>query len=394
MKKTLCLLPAILSVVASSASAQGLLSLGQRNDFDSRLPFAVTVGMNVGYDSNSTASATDESGSSYISGHVGLEYNTGGKRRTAYTYNASYSPTMYLSGAEGRDDLFHNVRAGFSVLHKVNPRLSISDSAYIAYEIEPNYGIGATVARRTQQYLYGYNSLAVSYAWNRRLSTVSSYTISGTKYDDDAFSGEDAITNLFSQEVRYALNKTTTLAGTYRYAISNYDNGFGDYTSQYFLAGVDHKFSPRMVASVRAGAEVRDRDSTGSSSSPYAEGNLTYSVAKQTQLGWYHRLGFEDSDVGSFGDRYSYRTGLTLNQRLSPRMAANVGTHYIHDNFENSEVSDDFSEDIFTISLGLDYNVFRNVNLNTGYSYTTVASGESLREYDRHMLSVGVSARF
>jgi hypothetical protein len=46
MKRQLCLLSAAsLAVLSSSASAQGLLSLGQRDEFEKKLPFSVPVGI-------------------------------------------------------------------------------------------------------------------------------------------------------------------------------------------------------------------------------------------------------------------------------------------------------------------------------------------------------------
>ena len=391
MNKTQRLLTsAALLGLSASAQAQGLLNLNSNDsELDKKIPFHWTVGMNVGWDSNPRSSQGDSSGSAFMSGHLGAEYATG-DRRTSYIWNGSYSPIYYFEEGE----LYHNARLSFSVRHKVNPRLTINDSAYVSYEIEPDYQIGASIARRTEQYLYFYNGISASYAWNRRFSTVFSHNISGVYYDDSASSGEDNLTNTFGVEGRYALSRTTTAALTYRFAIAQYDNGFGDFTSQYFLAGLDHKFSPRLTGSFRVGAEIQDRDNGGDHTAPYFEGNLSYAVAKKTQLGWYHRLGYENSDIGGYGERYSYRTGLSLSQRVNSRLTANVGAHYIHDTFEEGGALDSFDDDTIALSTGLAYNVYRNVTLNGSYSYTTVSSGNPFREFDRHMLSLGVSARF
>ena len=184
----------------------------------------------------------------------------------------------------------------------------------------------------------------------------------------------------------------TTGVLTYRYGITEYDNNFGDSTSQYFLAGIDHSFSRRTTGSFRAGAEVIDRDNGGSDTNPYVEASFAHSVAKQTILRWFGRYGSENSSFGDSIERTSLRTGLTLEQRFTNRIAGNVGLNYIADDSEGGTFSSD--DDVVAISLGLDFNVYRNLVLNTNYSYTTTSSSSSEREYDRSILSVGMTAKF
>ena len=59
----------------------------------------------------------------------------------------------------------------------------------------------------------------------------------------------------------------------------------------------------------------------------------------------------------------------------------------------NKYVSE-FDDNIIEVSLGLDFNVYKNLVLNTGYSFTTTSSDEANREYDRHILSLGMTAKF
>ena len=382
---------AAVAITASQASAQGLLNIGRLDDFDRSVPLAFTVGTTVGYDTNPNSSAFDEQSSAYMGAHIGLDYNTG-NRRTAYNFGLVYSPLYYFDAPTGMDDFINNVRGSFNIRHKVNPRLTISNSAYLAYEIEPNFGIGATVARRAENYLYGYDSLAVTYAWSRRFSTVSSYTIYGVSYDSEALEGESMLSHTFANEFRYAWSRTDTLALTYRFQLGDYDNGIGDFDSHFLLVGVDHRFGPRTTGSFRVGAEFRDRDNFGSNTNPYFEGSFTHSVSRRTDVRWYSRIGIENTDVSGFGDRYSYRTGLTAQHRFSSRLSGNTGLHYIHDEFDQGVGS--FDEDVFAFSLGLDYVVYRNVSVNAGYSYTLSSSGNEFRDFDRHVFTAGIGARF
>lgn len=380
MKNKLSLLTtAAIVALASQASAQGLLQIGHNldTDFERKLPFAWTVGAQIGWDSNVNVSATNEQDSLYASLTLGVNYSSGDKR-TAINYHATYSPLYYFDSPGGVDDFQHNGRIGFDVRHRVNPRLTISDSFYIAYEVEPDFGIGATVARRTEPYFYGYNSLAAAYSWNRRFSTVTSYTISGVDYDG---AGTDYFQHIFANEFRYAFSRTTTGVLTYRYSITDSDAAGADYDSQYLLVGADHRFNPQLTGSVRAGAEFREGDST-----PYVETALTYRVSRKTDLRWYAQYGFSTNGIDS--GNAGLRTGVTASHRFNSRFTGNLGAHFIQ---EDNIFAD---QDVLALSAGFSYALVKNISLNGGYSFTTAFSDNDAFEFDRHQLQLGVGARF
>lgn len=367
-------------IVASQAGAQGYLSIGRNADqeFERKQPLLFTAGAQLGYDSNVNASSFNEQDSSYISASIGVTYLTGDQRRTALNFSATYSPLYYFDAPPGVDDIQHNWRTGLDYRIRVNPRLTITDSFYIAYEVEPDYNIGATVARRTEPYLYGYNSLSAAYSWNRRFSTVTSWVISGVDYNR---AGSDNYTNLFSNEFRYAFSRTTTGAVTYRFSTTNSDALTGDYVSHYLLVGVDHRFSPRLTGSIRAGAEFRDADIGGSQTTPYIETALSYLVSKKTSVRWYSVYGFPTD--GTTGDA-SIRTGLTATHRFDSRLSGNLGLHYISEDIQ----------DTIAFSAGVDYVLYKNVSLNAGYSFTTSNSDLPGGDFDRHMVQIGVATHW
>ena len=133
----------------------------------------------------------------------------------------------------------------------------------------------------------------------RRLSTVSRYTVTGIDYDGQLESvGEDRFTQTFSQEVRYVLDRLTSLVGEYRRANTDYDIVNLDYDANYLLAGVDHKFSDNVTGTLRLGGENRDYDSNDDDGwNPYAEASLRYNLSDRTNLVWFTRYGYEDSEV-------------------------------------------------------------------------------------------------
>ena len=288
-------------------------------------------------------------------------------------------------------------RVSLDFVRQISPRLLIADSLYVAYETEPDYLIGASVNRRTNQYLYGYNNFSVSYAWTQRFSTVTGHTITGIWYEDDALEGSDNLTNIVHNQFRYSLSRTTTATLDYRFAITEYDNNpDADSQSHYILVGVDHSFSPQLAGSLRGGVQFRSYDGPiGDREVPYVEAALNYRVAKNTSLRWFHWLGLEDQDLAGFQSGFSYRTGLTVEHRLADRLTGNLSVHYIWQDYTDSPVGlADQTDNTFAGSVGLDYRIWRNIGLNASYWYTNVDSDSPFREYERHRVSVGVTATF
>ena len=398
MKKKLAIMALVGSTAfATSSQAQGLLGIGATDeDFESGLPFTATISADFGWDSNATASSGDKDESAYVRGGIGTRWLTG-NRRTSATIGASFSTIYYFDGLEGaEDDVFYNARASVDFRHHASRRLTLGNNFYYTYEIEPDYTIGESASRRTDQYHYFYNSTWASYAWSRRVSTVARYTLSGVYYEDDIVSSsEDRLTQTGSLEGRYLLNRLTTLVGEYRLQHSNYDANQRDYLSHFALAGLDHSFSRDLRGTVRVGAEFRDSDAYGTDTTPYGEFALRYFPNRESSWHWITRIGNEDSELSNYQQRFSYRTSLSYNRVLTQRLRTNFGITYVHTDFEKSDFNfNDYNEDIIALNLGLSYRLMSNFDVNAGYYFTAVDSGQESREYDRHRVSLGGSMTF
>lgn len=396
MKRKTFILPAIVCLLlVVKADAQGLLSLGSDDDFYSGLPFTTTFGVDTGYDSNPTTTSNGANGTAFSRGTAEFAYGTG-SRTTPVRVGLSVSGIYYHDEVPGLDeDFYYDTRFTLNAKHDFNRRLTVGNNFFLAYEIEPDYSIGASDQRRLDQYLYGYNSLWASYAWSRRVSTITRYTASGIKYDDTAIAAtEDRFTQTIGEEVRYAWNRNVTVVAEYRFTTTNFETAPRDYLSHYILGGVDYQISRTLLAHVRAGAELRDDDLYGEESRPYGEVALRQSVSDNTSLHWVNRIGLEDSELGSYGSRYTFRSGLSAEHGFSNRLRGNAGVTYVHNDYSDSEFSPDITEDLVSAQVGLAYRMFNAVDLNTSYSYTTIVSDDEIREYDRHLLSLGVATTF
>jgi hypothetical protein len=396
MKRTILILSIGAYVAfAPGARAQGLLSLGSDDDFYSGLPFTTTFGVDSGYDSNPATTSKGGNGSAFSRGTAELAYGSG-SRITPVRFGLSVSGIYYYDDVPGLDeDFYYDTRFTLNAKHDLSNRLTIGNNFYLSYEVEPDYTIGASSQRRLDQYLYGYNNLWASYAWSRRVSTITRYTISGIKYDDSAVGEfEDRFTQTLGEELRYAWNRKTTIVAEYRFTSTDYDSAPRDYISHYILAGFDHQISRTLMTHVRAGAELRDDDLYGQQSRPYAEIALRQSISDATSIHWVNRFGLEDSDLGTFDSRYSFRSNLTAEHGFSNRLRGTAGVSFVHNDYSDSKVSPDISEDLVSAQVGLAYRMFDSVDLNTSYNYTTDMSDDELRQYDRHLVSLGLSTTF
>ncbi|OAI55825.1 hypothetical protein AYO49_01110 [Verrucomicrobiaceae bacterium SCGC AG-212-N21] len=265
----------------------------------------------------------------------------------------------------------------------------------------------------------------------------------------------DRVEHTFSQQFRYAFAQQTTGTLEYRYHVAEYEEGHESENSRshYLLVGVERDLGRRLKASLNAGVEHRIYERPlGSRTAPYAESALVYQAGKKTKLRWFQRLGMEEStiprtpreesapvvpipppvqpvalappapgapaapavaqplppaepvqpletDESALNDpqsQFSYRTGLSLQEQLTPRISLELSISYVHSTTLSDTSSNFLEQDEDTIdgSISLSYRLWRNVNLRAGYAYSTVLTSNALREYDRQSVFLGMSATF
>lgn len=390
MKTTISL--ATLIALGGFASAQGLLSIAPETTTPISLPVSFSVSADAGYDTNINNTGSNETDSFYISGGAGVDwaYSTD---RTVVTVGVKGSAFYYFDQLPEFDDTLYNVRAGISLAHAITDRLSLNNKFFFGYEFEPNYVFGESLSRRNDQYYFAYNTLTLDYLWTERLSTSTGYTIQGIFYENDAISQtEDRIRHQFNQLVRYALNENTGLRAEYRYAVVDYDNSANDSTSHYALVGIDHAFSENTNAVVMVGAQWFDYDARESRTKPFVEAGLNHQVDDALSLRWANRLSFEDSQVLSSGDNYTYRTSLDARYQNTEKLSTYAGIAYIYQDITRGP--DSGTENIFQGTIGTSYALTEALALRASYTYNLNDSFREANDFDRHRVNVGVTASF
>lgn len=386
------MIPIASLVIASSASAQGLLEVAPRSVDRDSIPLTFTVGSEVGWDSNVNNTSVNEQDSVYVSGNVGAEY-ANNNERTSMVIGASGGVFYYFDQIPERDDTLYNGRLSFYVSHAVSERLRITNNAYVSYEIEPDYVIGESLSRRSDQYFYAFENLSIAYDLTDRITSTTGGSVSYITYEDDGVSTtEDRITYGLSQNFRYGLDENLGLNATYRFSYTDYESGTAT-TSHKALIGLDYSLDEQTTAVFRAGAEFRLSDDYGDSTRPYFEGALTRNVTDVLTFSWLHRLGFEDSELqqGVTTSRYAYRTSMSVRYQMTEKLSLSTSGVYSYADLDGPRGRTDH---IYSASLGLSYALTRALNLGVGYSFNMVDSDVEFREFDRHRVNASISASF
>ncbi len=399
MRTSLALLfAALMAGVLGTVYSQGLTAVRDfSGDFTEQQPLTFSITGRSGYDSLHYAVPSpflEDFDSYYVQGGVGLSV-VDIDPTTPWSLALDLGAIHYLDGIPRYDDTFYNARIAFNIAHQISQRLKISNNFYLTYEVEPNFATGASTTLYNGQYLYGYNNFNVSYAWSQRFSTTTSLTVDGITYEDNVVSAlEDRLSVLIAQQFSYALSKRTSLAAEYRYRVTDYRyRDDVDAQSHFALVGVDHAWSQRATASFRVGAEFFKSDRT-EQTSPYAEVAYSYLVARKTTARWFGSVGYDAAELGGYESRYALRTGLNVAHQVTKRFGVNAGVSYAYSTFDSGVAGRDVEEHSLLLSTGLSYQVLENVSLDARYSYSVLRSDDSLREFDRNNVSVGVTASF
>lgn len=395
MKSTLALVLATAGI-AGSVQAQGLLAVSPdaQGQVDGSLPVTFSTYLGAGYDSNA-GNSSDGDSASYLQGSLGVEWARV-TRRTEIGLGLNGGLMAYLDSPEGlEDDVLYNARVDFRFSYKLSDQATIRNYAYLAYEVEPDYAIGESGFRRNGQYFYGYDQLNLDYSWSRRFSTRSFLTISGISYDDaDLSRQEDRLMYEIGNDFRYVISDRTTGILGYALEFTDYDSADNDALTHRAYVGIDQLHSRRLSSSLRVGAQHRDADQTGESTAPYASLGITGQVTRRLSLTWLNRYGFDNAEAG-YSNNQSFRSALSANYQATEDLSFYGALSYVHSS--KSDVTtgaDDFSDDAVSASIGANYALSRWVSLTAGYTYYNVSSDISSRDYDRHVISAGIAAKW
>jgi hypothetical protein len=211
--------------------------------------------------------------------------------------------------------------------------------------------------------------------------------------------------------MRYQLNpQQTVLTLDYRYGQTNSGGLASDYTDQYILLGVEHRFSANTILVARGGVQLHDVDMGDNSTSPYGEVTVRSQVNEQFMVRAFARYGLEVYDtvqayrIGlyDFDQRAVLRIGLSGDYALSPMFTISAGVDYINAVNDDGRrvagggamVADGLSQDLINLYVGLSVKFNDNLYGTLGYNYTDSTSDFATEDYNRNRVSLGVRYEF
>lgn len=360
------------------------------------LPWDTEISLRHGYDSNVYTTNVDPIGSFNTNGALGILYKFGSPR-LQLELDVTGGATYYYTRPGDKIDYSFDLLG--AATFQASPRLFFTLNVRVAYLSQPDFLIPGTDAQRTGDYWYNTYELGMTYIIQPRLSTSTRYTYSALTYvDPDRNAANGLIDQTISQSFSFLLVPTTSLVSEFRVNPITYYEADLNTTGVFLIFGFDHRFNQRTTWTFRAGAEGRyDENPSGNGFylGPYLSTVFSYQASERTSLNWNMHYGTEPSGLGDVTIRQTFRTGLGLSYGFTRRLTATCDVYYQHNFYDQPGVIADFTEQIFAGSLGLRFEVTRNVSLETVYQYTQdVAPDAPSLEYTRNVIYAGINFLF
>jgi Putative beta-barrel porin-2, OmpL-like. bbp2 len=387
---------AFLLTVASEATAQEAVGSTAEEagvSWFPVIPLRITAGVDFGYDDHVTggggANATSSSGQSsfFARENLILSYDKGRQRTEVHLIGVGRFAQFFDAGTEDTDG---NVT--LSLRHNYSTRLSFYTGLYAAYQTEPDFSTNVGPENVRSDHFYTRDIVAVTYHWLERLSTITNYTFERVKYAESSVgSFQDRTQHTLGEQLQFSLTRRTSVSGTYRYQIIDYDSAPRSSVTHFLLAGIDHYLTEHLRLNVLAGESFRNPQVGESSMNPNVATALNYRGSNHS-LTWTTSYGFEESNLQNATSRTTIRTGLTLQYDLTSRMGATARVFYHHDENEGGSTGTTSvgSQDSFDLSLGLRYTINKHFAMHVDYQHTSQSSVGAAQGFSRNRYFAGV----
>ena len=408
MKKSLMLL-SLAPLIANVVCAQGLYDIAPSDEIKEDSPLSWSAGLSYSYDDNvsptiaSGNQGADDKASS-INAYVGAAF-VSITPQTTWDVFARLGGNFYTDSLEAPDteDLYGQARLGANFAHRINERLRLSSRNYLAYELEPDYSYGFATDRQLEEYLHYQTENAVGYRWSERLATYSGFSVREVLFGDDADENDRSLYSLFHQ-FRYRVSEQTVLTFDYKYSETESSGTASDSTNQFFLLGVEHRFSPNSVIAAKTGFQKREVDVGEDENSPFAEAAIRTRMNDQLSVRSFARYSIED--YGTSFDGFTYdnnstlRFGVSADYVISPQLTLQGGANLIMTDMQDGRSTtlapdpNDADTDLVNLYLGFTYKINDGVYVTGSYNWTDSDSDLPGRTYERNRVSIGVRTEF
>ena len=417
--------------IASVHSAQA-----QMASIDSSKPWSVSAALRGFYDDNyATAPSAVVGGDKRKQESFGYEITPGGNlnlqmEQTTLNLGYIYSFRYYENRPKNKNDQSHDFNVKLDHVFSPRYKVSASDSFVSAQEpllIDPQ--IISSALRSNGDNIRNTAKINFNAGVTEELEFVPGYANTFYDYSDkDTIAGQPSrkallnrMEHTLSLDARYLIQPSTTGVIGYAYGVTDYDkdaiisSGLGgirsdsrNQTNHRIYAGADHTFNPKLSASLRAGVRLSEFSNAApgvkdNHTSPYIDASLTYTYAPGSIIQAGVRLDQNATDVGALDglspvfDAESTAVYVSVSHKITEKLTANLLAQYQHSEFQGG-VANGLSDDFFTGSVNLNYQLTKWLSAETGYTYDKLDSElkklSITRDYDRNRVFIGVRATY
>lgn len=396
--------------------AIGAYSLQADDAVQNVKPWSISGSLRGFYDDNYATQ-----GGALKDGSWGLEVSPSAK----FTHEAEMTEisASYIYGMKWYTDpdfVDQSHQFDFKFDHQFTERYSIgfADSFVVAQEPDVmSPGVVNTPLRTKGSNVRNYGDINFKTELTSKLGLNFCYNNQVYHYQEFDRSAElDRMEHLMGADVRWKFTPQTTGLIGYRFGINDFSDkdiglgydALGNYEivksnvrnsrSHFFLTGVDHNLSSKLSVSVRVGAQYYDYYKTHKdATTPYADAKVIYAFAKNSyvQAGIKHVhsatdiLGTDANDPVL--DCQSTVPYVSVSYKLGDWTASALG-QYQYSEFNYGSV-DNKSEDYYTISANISYQINKFLLAEVGYIFDDLESDVG-RSFDRNRVYFGVRATY
>jgi hypothetical protein len=314
-------------------------------------------------------------------------------------FGLRYRPTfLWWSDRDPDDTDFHH-EVDLVLAHNFTPRVSLNAKNTLRIAELPELIDRGTVVRENDDYTYNLADAVLGYRFSEatRLELGGRYTI--LRYDND----EVAVTDDYDITaagitLRHQLQPETALSADVRVERTEYvdlENRGSD--SIFYGGGLEQIFSPNLVGSARAGAQIKSFEDSRieDETNPYGDVSLTYLPSPKTRITLGAGYSMFEADVYPFASQDRLLSFLTFAHDLTARVQLFLATSYqLSEYSKDQAIRDpnlsgiDGDEEVFQASGRLSYMLNRRNYLELSVQYLDFSS-DLREEFDRTRVEVG-----
>ncbi len=392
----------IVEVVTQNAAAYGGGPTLEAEDESAPfiIPLHVKFGLDSGYDDNINASAARE-GAWFTTETLTLSYDRA-DQQTQFHLLLGGGLRQFFNPAGTHDE---NGNVSLSLVHNFTPRLTLAADLSASYQVEPDFSTNVGPETVLANHFQTTDTCSLIYYWLPRVSARTNFTYRRIMYDDESIGiFQDRSETMFGEVIQLKRSSRTNFFAEYRYLVVDYDSARNDSTTNFVLAGLNHKLTQDFSFDVRGGATSRSFEQGGDRTDPYFEGSLEYGKLGRSSIKWTASYGVEEAGSTLTGIplvNITLRTGLQLSYNLSPRITSMATVYYNHADTEGVNAPPAglaSSQGSFDCALSLRYAINQRFALHVDYNYSSVESTgllgavqRSASDYSRNRYFAGIS---